>query len=143
MSAGTFHSCAMPVSGPPAVCWGNNAAGRVQPSLSATPPPSGTVGSVYRFQFVMATYISPSPTFRLTAGSLPPGLSLSPQGLVSGTPTAPGTYQFTVAASNGLSPPDCTLAAATGSLPCIPGDPDSPATATRTFEIVIAGAPLA
>ncbi len=138
VSAGTFHSCAMPISGPPAVCWGNNAAGRVQPSLSPGQPPAGTVGTPYSHQFTMATHLSPAPTFRLVSGTLPPGLSLSPSGRLSGTPTAPGTYEFTVSAANALSPPDCP-AGATGSLPCTPGDPTSPATATRTYRITVAG----
>jgi large repetitive protein len=32
----------------------------------------------------------------VTAGSLPPGLKLSPQGAISGTPTTAGTYTFLV-----------------------------------------------
>ncbi|MCA1683604.1 MAG: hypothetical protein LC708_00510, partial [Actinobacteria bacterium] len=139
VSAGTFHSCAMPVSGPPAVCWGNNAAGRVQPSLSRTPPPAGRVGTPYSFQFTMATVLNPAPTFRVVSGAPPPGLTLSPQGRLSGTPTTAGTYTVTVAAANALSPPDCP-AGARGDLACIPGDNQSTATATRTFQIVIAGA---
>lgn len=138
VSAGTFTSCAMPLSGPPAVCWGNNAAGRVQPNLRSTAPPSATVGSAYSFQFTMSTFIAPAPTFRVVGGAVPPGLSLSPQGRLTGTPTIPGTYAFTVSAANGISPPDCP-ARATGSLACLPGDEESPATATRTFTIVVAG----
>ncbi|HEV2761215.1 MAG TPA: hypothetical protein VGV86_16770 [Acidimicrobiales bacterium] len=136
VSAGTFHSCAMPVTGPPAVCWGNNAAGRVQPSLSPTAPPGGTVGTPYSHQLTMNTHLSPAPTFRVVSGTLPPGVSLTPQGLLAGTPTAPGTYEFTVSAANALSPPDCPFGA-TGSFPCTPGDPSSVATATRVYRIVV------
>ncbi|WP_345293493.1 autotransporter domain-containing protein [Luteimonas vadosa] len=44
-------------------------------------------------------------TFGVTAGSLPAGLTLSSSGLISGTPTATGTFNFTVQAtsSNGFS----------------------------------------
>jgi hypothetical protein len=35
-------------------------------------------------------------TWSVTAGQLPPGLSLSPSGAISGTPTASGVYTFTV-----------------------------------------------
>ena len=49
---------------------------------------------------------SPAPTFDLvTAGTLPPGLSLSSAGALTGTPTTPGTYNFTVRASNGIGVP--------------------------------------
>ena len=37
-----------------------------------------------------------APTFTVTAGALPPGLTLSTDGTISGTPTATGTFNFTV-----------------------------------------------
>lgn len=137
VSTGTFHSCAMPTDGPPAVCWGNNQGGRVQPSLDpADPWPPAVVGAPYSYQFVMDTHVAPAPQFSVVDGELPPGLSLSPEGVLSGTPTEAGTYTVTVAASNGLSPPDCPMGA-TGSLPCTPNDPTSVATATRVFDIEV------
>ncbi len=39
--------------------------------------------------------------FAVTAGTLPAGLVLNADGTVTGTPTAPGTYPFTVTATNG------------------------------------------
>jgi hypothetical protein len=39
-------------------------------------------------------------TFAVTAGSLPPGLVLDPNGLISGTPTGGGTYNLTVTATD-------------------------------------------
>src|SRR5262249_43332016 len=39
-------------------------------------------------------------TFAVTAGTLPAGLSLSTAGVLSGTPTAAGTFTFAVTASN-------------------------------------------
>ena len=38
------------------------------------------------------------------SGTLPPGLSLSANGAISGTPTTPGSYQFTVKASDTSTP---------------------------------------
>jgi murein DD-endopeptidase MepM/ murein hydrolase activator NlpD len=38
-------------------------------------------------------------SFAVTAGALPPGLTLSPDGTLSGTPTADGTFNFTVTAT--------------------------------------------
>lgn len=149
VTTGTFHTCAMPASGPPAHCWGNNQSGRVQPNMSAVAPQGGYVGSPYNFEFTMNTsvnsslggiaLVSPSPTFTLVEGTLPAGLSLSPDGLLSGTPTAAGSSTFTIAASNGLSPADCVNpgVGTNLSLPCIPGDRTSGATATRTFTVVI------
>ncbi len=44
-------------------------------------------------------------SFTLASGTLPPGLALSAGGLLSGTPTKPGSYIFTVGASGaGASP---------------------------------------
>ncbi len=43
-------------------------------------------------------------TFAIVAGALPPPLSLSSSGLVSGTPGSNGTYGFTVRASDASSP---------------------------------------
>jgi LPXTG-motif cell wall-anchored protein len=45
-------------------------------------------------------------TTTVTDGSLPPGLTLSPEGVLSGTPTQPGEYTFTVFAGNGADPVD-------------------------------------
>ncbi len=35
-----------------------------------------------------------APRFSVSSGSLPPGLSVSDEGLISGTPTAAGSYDF-------------------------------------------------
>jgi len=40
--------------------------------------------------------------FSLASGTLPPGLALSADGVLSGTPTTAGAYQFTVAASDAV-----------------------------------------
>jgi len=42
----------------------------------------------------------PAPTFSIVAGTLPTGLSLSADGFLNGTPTAEGTYNYTVRATN-------------------------------------------
>ncbi len=56
------------------------------------------------------TIVTPSQsfTFTQTSGSLPPGLTLSSSGLLSGTPTQTGTYSFTLTAADPIadvSPP--------------------------------------
>ena len=49
---------------------------------------------------------SPSPVYAVSAGALPTGLALdSTTGVVTGTPTVPGPYSFTLSASNGVGDP--------------------------------------
>lgn len=49
---------------------------------------------------------TPAPTYSVSAGTLPAGLTFDPAtGELSGTPTAPGPYSFTLAASNGIGTP--------------------------------------
>lgn len=43
--------------------------------------------------------------FAVTAGSLPGGLALAPSGVLAGTPIAPGSFAFTVTATDGDSCP--------------------------------------
>jgi len=62
---------------------------------TAKSPPDGTIGSSYNYQFTAAS----GGTYSVSAGSIPTGLSLSSSGLLSGTPTQPGDYTFTVAST--------------------------------------------
>ena len=67
--------------------------------ISATPPPPAAVAdSGYNYTF---TTISPTGGYQplnwvVTAGALPPGLTLATNGQLSGTPTTIGSYPFTV-----------------------------------------------
>lgn len=71
------------------------------PQISSVPPPAmGRVGLAYS-HLCTGTGI-PEPTFSLTSGSLPPGVSLTSEGAISGTPTTPGTFTGTIAASIGF-----------------------------------------
>ena len=72
------------------------------PVITGSGPPSGSVGAPYTFNF--AATGSPPITYKLTAGELPDGLTLSTAGLVSGTPTTAGSFAGTVTASNGTLP---------------------------------------
>ncbi len=62
--------------------------------------PDGLYGSVYAAQTLTVTGGVPPYTFSISANSLPPGMSLSTTGIISGTPTASGTYSFTVTAQD-------------------------------------------
>jgi hypothetical protein len=59
-------------------------------------PPPGNVGAAYSHTFPSGGGQAPL-TFSITAGSLPAGLSLdAATGIVSGTPTGPGSFPFTI-----------------------------------------------
>ena len=72
----------------------------VPPSFTSAAPPSATAGTAYSYAFTAAGI--PDPTFSLESGSLPAGLTLGADGLLSGTPAAGsgGSYPLTVRAAN-------------------------------------------
>ncbi|MGH9627171.1 MAG: putative Ig domain-containing protein, partial [Bryobacteraceae bacterium] len=63
--------------------------------LSPSSLPPGLVGQPYSVQ-LQASGGFPPYTWTRTGGSLPPGLNLSSEGLIAGSPSAPGTFAFTV-----------------------------------------------
>jgi hypothetical protein len=64
-----------------------------------SPLPDATIDTGYTQQ--LATVLGSAPvTFALSAGALPPGMTLSPGGVVSGAPTAPGVFDVTVTATD-------------------------------------------
>jgi hypothetical protein len=75
-------------------------------SLTVYPPvvvapttlPAGMVGKAYSQTLTASGPPGPF-TFAVSAGALPPGLTLSDTGVLSGTPTASGAFAFTVSAS--------------------------------------------
>jgi hypothetical protein len=67
-------------------------------SISITTSPSlpgGLVGVPYSLALASAGGVPPT-SWSLVSGSLPPGIGLSSSGVLSGTPTTPATYNFTV-----------------------------------------------
>jgi Putative Ig domain/Kelch motif/Galactose oxidase, central domain len=73
------------------------------PTITLSPGtlPNGTTGTPYLATITASGGIVPY-TFKVTGGALPPGLSLSLGGVLSGTPTATGTFNFTVTATDTL-----------------------------------------
>lgn len=71
------------------------------PSITVNPISlsNGQVGSNYSQTFT-ASGGTASYAYTISAGSLPPGLSLAPGGLLSGKPTADGSFNFTVTATD-------------------------------------------
>jgi hypothetical protein len=83
------------------------------PTLSLTGSlPNATLGVPYTQTLVATGGIKPY-IYSLTAGSLPPGLSLSSTGTISGTPTVVGATSFTVTVTDTETTPQ------TASLPLV------------------------
>ncbi|NYG06775.1 hypothetical protein BJ986_001262 [Phycicoccus badiiscoriae] len=75
----------------------------IPPQFTAnTPPGTATRGTAYSYTFGASGY--PTPTFTVSSGTLPAGLTLTSGGVLSGTPTSVGISTFTVTATNGASP---------------------------------------
>lgn len=71
------------------------------PAITDGPPPAtAPVHTAYGFSYTTSGY--PAPSFSIASGALPPGLTLTAAGVVSGTPTTTGTYSGTVTAGNGV-----------------------------------------
>ncbi len=88
------------------VTWTPAPPATVAPTItSAAPPGSGTVGVAYNHT-VTATGTAP---IAFTASNLPPGLVISPAGVISGLPNTGGAYNGAIRAANG-TPPDALQA---------------------------------
>lgn len=74
----------------------------VAPIVTSGAPPPATVGVAYSFTFTAAG--TPPIAWTVASGTVPPGLTLSSAGVLSGTPAVAGAYSFTVQASNGIAP---------------------------------------
>jgi hypothetical protein len=91
--------------------------------ITCNNPPAGVVGTPYSHAFP-ATAGTPPYTFAIlpSSAALPPGLSLNTAtGVVSGTPTVAGTFNFTVQVTDSIpntATVNCsiTIAAALGSI---------------------------
>ncbi len=73
------------------------------PGLTMLPAamPTGTVAVAYSQNITTSGGSGPY-TYAVTSGTLPPGLTLSTSGLVSGTPTLAGNYNFSVTSTDAL-----------------------------------------
>jgi len=76
-----------------------------QPNITNTPLQGGTVGQPYNQTLQVTGGFAPF-AWSVPPGTLPQGLSLSPAGVISGTPLAPGTSNFTVAVNDTFNQSD-------------------------------------
>ncbi|MFA7345812.1 MAG: Ig domain-containing protein [Terrimicrobiaceae bacterium] len=70
---------------------------------NTNPLPNGLLNTAYRVQLTGKLGTTPY-TFAVTGLNLPPGLSMTSGGLITGTPTVEGTYQFELTISDSSSP---------------------------------------
>jgi hypothetical protein len=86
-----------------ASCGGNDS-GALTLNITAASPPAGTTGQTYPGYTFMASGGAP-PLSWTESGSLPPGLTLSASGQLSGTPANASTYALSVIVSDSSTPP--------------------------------------
>jgi large repetitive protein len=72
-------------------------------TLTTTSLPAGQVGVSYETTLAASGGTAPYSNFIVLSGTLPAGLTLSTNGTISGTPTANGTFNFTVQVSDSSS----------------------------------------
>lgn len=63
--------------------------------ITTSSMPDATTGTLYNATFTAIGGVAPY-LWTLLSGSLPPGLSMDTSGNITGTPTTPGVYAFTV-----------------------------------------------
>jgi large repetitive protein len=76
--------------------------------------PGGTIGQPYSVTFTALSVTNTNPlqgspasvTWSVQSGNLPAGVTFTPQGVLSGTPTSEGSYQFVVRAVGGVDSSD-------------------------------------
>ncbi|AEM49468.1 outer membrane autotransporter barrel domain protein [Stenotrophomonas maltophilia JV3] len=107
------------------------------PTVTYTPtsPPAGTVGAAYSQSLAGASGGATPYSYVLASGSLPPGLSLASNGSLTGTPTANGSFNFSVRAtdsSTGIGPFSATSGTLTLNIaaPALTYAPANPTAAT-------------
>ncbi|MDD3416666.1 MAG: Ig domain-containing protein, partial [Lachnospiraceae bacterium] len=72
--------------------------------ISTINPAKGTVDKVYNSHTFTSTGGTGAKTYDVTGGSLPGGMTLSTEGVLSGTPNEIGMYTFTIMVTDSASP---------------------------------------
>jgi hypothetical protein len=106
------------------------------PAITTTTLPAGVEGTAYS-QAIAKTGGAGALTFTVSAGTLPPGLTLSASGTISGTPTGPnGTANFTVKVTDSST---VTPQNATQALSILINLPAAPSITTTTLPAGVEG----
>ena len=93
----------------------------------ASPLPNGTAGTPYApVTFTASGAFGGTAAFSVVMGAPPPGMTLSPGGVLSGTPTQTGTFNFKVMATDSLGCSGMKDYALTINCQTIVINPDSP-----------------
>jgi hypothetical protein len=90
-------------------------------TVTTTALPSGAVGTAYSASVAATGGVAPLGTWSLSQGTLPAGLTLAPDGAITGTPTAAGTSTFTVRITDAANTVATRQLAITIQLPPVPG----------------------
>lgn len=129
----------------PVGCSATGGAVSTSPTITSAGPTAGTAGTPYSYTVTASG--TPTPTYSITGGTLPTGLGLdATSGVISGTPTTPGTYTFTVTASNGTAPDASatyTVVIAAPTVAVAAGEQLAESGSDLTLPIVLGGALLA
>ena len=114
-------------------------------SVATASLPNGTVGAPYSFTLAATGGSAPYTWSETSGGSLPPGLSLSSAGVLSGTPTAGGTYGpyvFTVTDTNSKTAASAGLSITingTSASSCVPGGNEAALGSATPYAFLVKG----
>ncbi len=98
--------------------------------------PGGQVNTEYSLSFVATGGTPPYADWAITKGTVPPGLTLIPAGVLSGTSPTAGTYSFTIKVT------DSAGASASNSFQLTIGAPMPSITAVVSSTSLVAGSPV-
>jgi hypothetical protein len=79
---------------------------QIPPVITTTSLPNGLVNTAYSQTLIAGPTTATPLTWSVSAGSLPPGLSITDatNGIIGGTPTASGTFNFTISVTDSSVP---------------------------------------
>ncbi|MEU4536425.1 putative Ig domain-containing protein [Streptosporangium sp. NPDC023825] len=139
----TFTVTAVNAAGPgPASLPSAAVVPNASPAFTFAPPPAGEVNVAYSVPLTVTGGTTPY-TWSVSAGSLPPGLTLNAStGVLSGTPTLGGTYSFTAMvtdASNVSTTRAVTLVIAPPPVLTFPAPPNGEVSIPYSIPLTVTG----